>query len=322
MVRKRSGVTLIELLVTITISTILLAALTYTFVNFGRSALIESSVTDVQADVHSALAFMTDELRRARYIYNTDETSNRTDRLYLNPINPATEADLEKLGQVIFDKSELIQANSPGFRILLAFWVPCISGTSRLPKNQSSPAEKGTPLAFSVSKGELVAWGTPASIPAYNLVVYYVTDPPPKSAWIGPRLLERWESEPTPIRFEEFVEAETPERFLSTDSLDVTSAPPIDSIYLRKLPPADASSFALADFMSNDEGIVVNYLSPQTVAISLKGSLEGSQAERYLKGSSTAETYLKSNVGDALSASTTVVARNVCVTNTICVKDP
>jgi prepilin-type N-terminal cleavage/methylation domain-containing protein len=322
MMRKQSGVTLIELLVTITISTILLAALTYTFVNFGRSALIETSVTDVQADVHSALAFMTDELRRARYIYNTDETSNRTDRLYLHPINPATEADPEKLGQVIFDKSELIQANSSGFRILLAFWVPCISGTSRLPKEQPSFAEKGTPLAFSVSKGDLVAWGTPASIPAYNLVVYYVTDPPPKSAWIGPRLLERWESEPTPIRFEEFVEAETSERFLSADSLDVTSAPPIDSIYLRKLPPADASSFALADFMSGDEGIAVNYLSPQTIAISLKGSLEGSQAERYLQGSSTAETYLKSNVGDALSASTTVVARNVCITNTICVKDP
>lgn len=319
--RSQRAVTLIELVVTVAISTILLIGLTYIFISFGRNALIESSVTDVQMDVRGALGFMTDELRRARYVYNTDQTSDQFDRLRLDPLAPPAEINRENLSLAIFDKRKLIQSDSPGFRLLLAFWVPSVVGSSRLPEGADKVAPRGTPLALSVKDGSPVPWGTASSIPSYNLVVYYVTDPPPGSAWSGPRILERWESLPVAVRFDEFAEAEDAQRFLDPATLDLETAPVVDGVYLRTLPPSDENSFVLADFM-DPEGILVNYLSPQTLKISLRGSLNGSQADRYFAGSSTAQTYLKSNVGDALAYSTSVVARNVCMPNAVCVKDP
>lgn len=322
--RNRRGVTLIELLVTAVISLILLIAVTFAFTTFGKNALVENAVTDVQTDLHSALGLMTDELRQARYIYNTDPASTASDRLRLDPVAPTTETDPANFGSANFDKSRLVQDNSPGFRILLAFWVPTIAGVARLgDENQQASAPKGTPLAVDLAKGNLVPWGSPQSIPAYNLIVYYVTDPPPGSAWSGPRILERWESKPVPIRFAEFAETEDSKKFLDPASYDATTAPPVDGIFLRTLPASDGNSFALADFLDGKEGIAVQYLSPQTMAISLRGSLEGSQADRYFASTdSTAQTYLRSNAGDALAYSTTVVARNVCTANAVCVKDP
>jgi hypothetical protein len=322
-IRRRShrAVTLVELIVTVAISTILLAGLTAVFVNFGRNTLVESSITEVQMDVRNALGFITDELRRARYIYNTDPTSDRFDRLRLDPVAPPAEVDPQNLSRVVFDKSRLVQAESEGFRILLAFWVPAVLGTSRLASGGAAAATRGTHLALSVRDGTLVPWGTPGSIPAYNLVVYYLTTPPPGSAWTGPRILERWESLPVAVRFDEFAEAEDMRRFLDPETVDLQTAPVVDGVYLRALPPSDDASFVLADFM-DPAGVQVNYLSPQTLRVSLRGSLEGSQADRYFAGSSTAQTYLKDNAGDALGHSTTVVARNVCMPNAVCVRDP
>ncbi len=319
--RNRRGVTLIELAVTVLIASIVMGSVTLIFVNFGKNALIESSVSDVQLDLHSALGFMTDELRQARYIYNTDETSNSFERLRLHPQTPATETDPTALVSASFDKNQLVQAEAPGFRMLLAFWVPTVMGTARLPQTGAA-ATPGTPLAFQTTSGALVAWGTPSSIPAYNLVIYYATDPPPGSAWSGPRILERWESLPTPIRSEEFAEAEDPQRFLNPATFDSSNGPAVDSIFLRTLPAADGNSFVLADFLDRSAGLEVRYLSPQTLQLSLRGSLEGSQADRYLASSSTAQTYLRTNAGDALSYTTTVVARNVCTANAICPRDP
>jgi prepilin-type N-terminal cleavage/methylation domain-containing protein len=320
--RGRRAVTLIELLVTIAISSILLAAVTYTFISFGKNTVVETSVSEVQMDVHSALAFVSDELRRARYIYNTDETSARPERLRLNPFEPLTETSSQDLSQAVFDKRQLVNSSSPGFRILLAFWVPTVMGTSRLLPNNRPAAQPGTPLAMASEQGKLVAWGSPASIPVYNLVVYYVTTPPEGSSWRGPRILERWESLPVAVRFDEFAEAEDPRRFLDPATYDLTAAPPVDGIFLRTLPAADESSFVLADFLDAGPGVHARFLSAQTMEISLRGSLEGSQADRALSADSVAQTRLRSVVGDALGYTTTVVARNVCIANGLCVKDP
>ncbi|UFP92571.1 PilW family protein [Gloeobacter morelensis] len=320
--RNRRGLTLLELLIAAVIGLLLVGAVTYTFTSFGKNALVENAVSDVQMDLHSALGLMTDELRQARYIYNTDPESSATDRLRLEPVSPTLATEETTLASANFDKSRLVQANSPGFRILLAFWVPTVAGTGRLGE-RASPAGRGTPLAFNLDSGALTAWGSANSIPAYNLIVYYVTDPPPGSAWNGPRILERWESEPVPIRYDEFAQAENSTRFLDLATFDATAAPPVDGVFLRNLPPADGASFALADFLDADKGIEVRYLSAQTVQISLRGSLAGSQADRYLAATdSTAQTYLRENAGDALDFTTTVVARNVCTANAICVKDP
>lgn len=329
--RNPRGVTLIELVVTMAIATILLTGLTYMLTTFGRSTLIETSVTEVQLELQSALSFMTDELRQARYIYNTDSTTfgedpttYAIDRLHLDPLNPPVQTQPGDLSNTNFDKSQLVQANSEGFRILLAFWIPSVMGSARLPEGDPAVA-KGVPLAVSLTDNRLVIWGTSNAIPAYNLVIYYVTDPPPDSGWQGPRILERWESLPVAIRFEEFAQAENRKQFLNPATLDSNGPTTVDSVFLRTLPPADSASFVLADQMERTGGLDVRYLSPQTIQLSIQGSLEGSQADKYLassRDSDDAQTYLRSTQGDALSYTTTVISRNVCMLNNICVKDP
>lgn len=70
--RKSAGFTLIELLVSMIIASIVVSGLMYMVVQLLETNQKESSQTETQADMQSALDFISSELREAVYIYGGD----------------------------------------------------------------------------------------------------------------------------------------------------------------------------------------------------------------------------------------------------------
>jgi|GEM_PF-3214731 len=272
--RSTQGFTLIELVVAGLIGTILTAGITVAMVNYLRSGMTNIGISEVQSQLRSALDYIAQDLREARYIYRPPGTTCPVQSAGV-PYNTCpvditvTKYDLPegaKGGQV--DVVPLVGNDFAGVardaRVQLAMWIPAVKGAQG-----TGGCNVNNPDYDALSDGDLLStannfaqgppsltndandadsdgkvnedaiwdcqpYGANATKLAYILVVYLTQNPTENN--IGPRILSRWTSAPVGIDVQDFGKGriDTTDPTLSTPAGYVLATPTPTSSNQRK----------------------------------------------------------------------------------------
>ncbi|WP_218082542.1 PilW family protein [Anthocerotibacter panamensis] len=331
--RSKQGLTLAELLVATVITGLVGSFLAVGVINFSKSTLETVSITAAQADIQGAVTYIASELKNARYIYRRSGTT-----CPVNAYCPAIlEGDDTSL-KVTDDSGETFTSASPrltgtGAQVEVAFWVRstkgntnsgCASGTTFFQQPEGSLLSDPNTITSGLVSNfcNLVAYGTPNSVPAYRLVIYYTATPSPSSGFDGPRVLYRWQSDSYRIAFSSFG--------FSSSLSNARSAIPATSPVVQIPVPADENeSSALADFLTDGPNAVTvanTADNPQSLDIAIQGTVA--------TGNTSSTTNQNNYFGGAEDAPradaeksklfyrTTVFARNICGQGATCSRDP
>jgi type II secretory pathway pseudopilin PulG len=324
--RRRKGFTLIESLLVGIIGIALTGGMTIAVVSYLNSTTRGIAEVEVQTQLRSALDYIAQDLKEARYIYRRPTTECNTQvgntnntcavdirsSVYNLPTNIGGAATITPLLPSNFGST-----GAP--EIIVAFWVRFKKGM--LGYTSASICSQ-TAAYTALSDGELLStvttapptptqpyncspYGTALTSPAYVLVVYYTRqiDTASTTRYIGPRLLYRWTSPPVGIPLTNFGQG-----LVATGTADLVtpkgfvSAPPqpTSADITNKYPVADY----IPDSATALEVRSIDPLNGQTYELILRGTLTSAF------GTTQAQSTQSST--NVLEYRTVVVARNVC----------
>jgi len=347
--RSHTGFTLAELLIGVLMGTILTAGITAAVVNYIRATATNIGVGEVQSQLRSALDYVAQDLRQARYIYRPPGTNCPTDLLtsaittHYNtcPVDITSNKYVlpAGIGGGSLTVKPLYGSNLAGTdrkaRIVLAMWIPVTKGAYGTGNcNQSDPDYQVLPdgellgvdssywypkvppsdnwVCKPIGFGNRKTTGALTTRPAYMLIVYLTQGT--GSDDVGPRILSRWASPIVGINIADFgkgsIDSTAPE--MATPAgyvIDPTNLLPSS----KGIGNLDIADYLIDDSTANLAAFVYNTLdtlNSRTYDLQIRADLKN--IDNPQANNSMGEIDSVANDANYLMYRTTVVARNVC----------